>query len=193
MGNVRYQVFVSSTFEDLHTERQEIMHRLLGLQQLVKSSPAIGWIKADSAAEKFAAQELSRLRNCITTLEHKLVEAMAAASRIVIDATGFMDDPDKSFSDAISDFESFGELLNEIYTHIKSRVGPYEYGHTWVLADKLDGHILESVTMIHKMARGHPFPDKRPLAELKITPGCTLVVTTPERAVTAFNVLSQDT
>jgi hypothetical protein len=49
------------------------------LVQLIKSTPATGWIRADQATDTLAAAEILRLRNRIEEVEGKLAEARTAA------------------------------------------------------------------------------------------------------------------
>jgi hypothetical protein len=49
------------------------------LVQLIKASPAVGWIRADQAADAIAAAEILALRKQVEEVQRKLTEAVSAA------------------------------------------------------------------------------------------------------------------
>jgi hypothetical protein len=109
----------------------------------------------------------------------KVDDEIESATTITVDARGFTNNSEAIFKFPAAAFECLSDLTNEIYFKICNLVGPYEYGHTWLLRDAATKKVIQNVRMIAKMAPGRPLTDNRPLNEVGIKPGNYLVVERP--------------
>jgi hypothetical protein len=105
-------------------------------------------------------------------------QVMASVDRstnITVDARDFLGDPSAVFTFPAAAFEALGDLTNAVYFKLSKKIRPYQYGHTWVLRDKQNGTVVETLRMLSGAPSGQPLPDSRPLSEAGIFPGMTLV------------------
>lgn len=102
-----------------------------------------------------------------------------SATTITIDARKFTGNQFALYKFPAAAFECLSDLTNEIYFKISDYVGPYQYGHSWQLIDAANSEAIKNVRMIAKIAPGRPLTDNRPLNEVGIKPGATLVVERP--------------
>jgi len=98
------------------------------------------------------------------------------SSNIVVDASNFLGDSSAVFTFPVAAFESLGDLTNEVYFKLSSKVRPFQYGHTWLLRNKETGFVIKTLRMLANAPAGQPLPDSRSLGEVGIHPGMTLVV-----------------
>ncbi|MGH1461110.1 MAG: hypothetical protein ACRBB6_03650 [Neptuniibacter sp.] len=75
-------------------------------------------------------------------------------------------------------FSSLNALTDEIYFLLDNHVGPFEYGHSWVLTTE-NGEVIKNARMITRTPIGEPCPDNRSLKEVGILPGMTINVSKP--------------
>lgn len=109
-------------------------------------------------------------------LQQELNKNRATDSLITIDLSEF-DQKNKALIYRYSMFNTFQELLNEIYFTVNSSdelINPFSYGVEWQLVDKNDGmkvkHIRESITLKSEES----IRDNRSLKEAGIEPGTQL-------------------
>lgn len=143
--------------------------------------------------KKHLDQLKNRIRKTITDAQGKggtgnaeveyLVETLSAdidtSTSITVDAKSFLSSEDAIYTFPVSAFVTFGDLLDTIFFKIQSRVGPYEYGHSWVLVDSTTGRRILGSRMIVGAAPGKAVTDIRSLSEAGIAPGVTLRVVRP--------------
>ena len=111
-----------------------------------------------------------------------ITHEIRGASFIKIDASGLTGSIKDVFEFPEIAFSRFSDLTDEIYFSIRRHVGPYEYGHSWVIRDPSDGHIIKHVRMILDVRAGVPLIDKRSLSEVGIRAGMILEVIKPLNA-----------
>lgn len=102
------------------------------------------------------------------------------ATNITVDASEFLNDASAVFTYPVAAFESLGDFTNEIYFKLASKVRPYQYGHSWLLRNKQTDAIIKTLRMLVGAPAGTPLPDPRPLSEVGISPGITLIVQRPQ-------------
>lgn len=98
------------------------------------------------------------------------------SSNITVDASTFLADPLAVYTFPIAAFECLGDLTNEVYFKLSSKIRPFQYGHTWVLRNKETNSVVKTLRMLVNAPPGKPLNDSRPLSEVGILPGMTLVV-----------------
>lgn len=110
----------------------------------------------------------------------KVVEQVIAdvnrSSNITVDARTFLDDANAVFTFPVAAFQSLGDLTNEVYFKLSKKVRPFQYGHTWVLRNGNSKSIIKTLRMLVNAPPGKPLDDTRPLSEVGILPGMTLIV-----------------
>ncbi|MCX7292075.1 hypothetical protein [Janthinobacterium sp.] len=104
------------------------------------------------------------------------VAAVDLATNITVDARAFLGDDSAIFTYPVAAFESLGDFTNEVYFKLSSKVRPYQYGHSWLLQNKQTNAIIKTLRMLVDAPPGKPLPDPRPLSEVGISPGITLLV-----------------
>ncbi|MEJ8827105.1 hypothetical protein WKW80_34815 [Variovorax humicola] len=114
-------------------------------------------------------------------LIERVADEIDRSTTIEVDARNILNDPTSLFTLPTAAFKNFDDLLNEIYFKIEAEVGPFEYGHSWILKDMESNKILTGVRMITGDEAGKPVQDLRTLSEVGVHPGMRLVVERFER------------
>ncbi|WP_318426853.1 hypothetical protein [Photobacterium leiognathi] len=107
----------------------------------------------------------------------KIKDSIKSSSFITVDARQLTGNED-IFNLPYVAFTSLNNLTDEIYFLLENHVGPFEYGHSWVLKGP-DGKVIKNSRMITNTPRGEPCPDNRSLEEVGILPGMTIGVSKP--------------
>jgi hypothetical protein len=106
----------------------------------------------------------------------RILEDITQATTITVDAHRFTGNIDSLFIYPVAAFETFGDLLDDVYLRLYPMVRPYNYGSTWVLKNSETGEAVRSLRMILGAPAGQPLHDTRSLKEVGIQPGSALLV-----------------
>lgn len=109
----------------------------------------------------------------------KITEEIDQATTLTIDAKDFLNEKSAQYIFPVAAFETLSDLTDDVYFKLRSKVRPFEYGHTWVLRNQSTGEIIRNARMITGSRAGMPVPDLRTLADVGITPGSVLKVESP--------------
>ena len=112
------------------------------------------------------------------SIAEKITESIKTSAFITVDARSLTGQDSDVFDLPYVAFSSFDSLTNEIFFLIEKHVGPFEYGHSWVLRND-KGEIIKNARMITKTKIGVPCTDSRGLKEVGIIPGMTITVSKP--------------
>lgn len=125
--------------------------------------------------ESFSANLFSQAKR-----RHEELSSTSFSETFTIDISEFAGPNSKSISYPLIAFSTFGDLTDEIYFKLGGVVGPYEYGHSWVLKNNATGLILKNSRMIVNGKAGKHYPDTRSLSDLGIGGGSILKVVRPQ-------------
>jgi hypothetical protein len=120
--------------------------------------------------------ELARAKSAPNEVAERVAKEIEEATTFTVDASAFLGRSDAVFSYPIAAFETLGNLTDEVYFKLSSKVGPYQYGSTWVLKDRETSEILRTLRMLTGTPAGKPLPDPRSLREVGVKPGNILIV-----------------
>lgn len=124
-------------------------------------------------------EELSKNNSNPDKIAERVVQEVQEATTFTVDATEFLQQNDAIFTYPIAAFESLGDLTDEVYFKIASKVRPYQYGSSWVLKNKTTNEVIRTLRMLTGTPTGQPLPDIRTLREVGIQPGSTIIVKSP--------------
>lgn len=131
----------------------------------------------------------SKLEHSDSLSNQQLIETLTNSIKnttsIVIDAREFLGNNEKIMEIPFLSITSFGELTDEIYYFLDSKVKPFEYGYSWIVEDLETGKTLKNARMITGELPGIPVLDNRSLSEVNITPGSTLIIKRPKKETTS--------
>jgi hypothetical protein len=123
-------------------------------------------------------------REALKAAADRITNEIRSSSFVTIDARDFMEDREAVLEYPVSAFASVNELLNQVYNNaVCERVGPYEYGESWVLRNETSGTVFRTLRMIKDLPARRIFTDRRTLAEAGIVAGTRWVVERPEKNV----------
>lgn len=111
------------------------------------------------------------------SIAQKITESIKTSSFITINAQPLTGSHDV-FDLPYVAFSSLNALTDEVYFLLENHVGPFEYGHSWVLSTE-DGEVIKNARMITRTPVGVPCSDNRSLKEVGILPGMTINVSKP--------------
>ena len=143
-----------------------------------------------SSMEKIIEEKVSEVLNLVNlsdgnstseineSITQKITESIKTSSFITVNAELLTGSSKDVFDLPYVAFSSFNNLTDEIYFLINQHVGPYEYGHSWVLKNE-KGEVIKNARMITNTKIGKPCPDNRSLEEVGILPGMTINVSNP--------------
>jgi hypothetical protein len=126
-------------------------------------------------------EELTRAKSEPKEVAERVAREIDEATTLTVDASAFLGRSDAVFSYPIAAFETLGNLTDEVYFKLSSKVRPYQYGSTWVLKNKETGEVVRTLRMLTGTPAGKPLPDPRSLREVGVQPGSTLIVEQPHR------------
>jgi hypothetical protein len=146
-----------------HTRELQQMQKVMKdkVRETVNSSP------------EFAEHE------SLQSLVEKINKEIDKATTISVDARKFLDDDTALYVFPVAAFESLGDLTNEVYYKLRSKVQAFEYGHSWMLRNRETGDVVKTMRMIKNAKIGKPFADSRSLEDVGVHPGTTLCVESP--------------
>jgi hypothetical protein len=126
-------------------------------------------------------EELARAKSEPNEVAERVAKEIEEATTLTVDASAFLGRSDAVFSYPIAAFETLGNLTDEVYFKLSSKVRPYQYGSTWVLKNKETGEVVRTLRMLTGTPAGKPLVDPRSLREVGVQPGSTLIVEQPHR------------
>jgi hypothetical protein len=126
-------------------------------------------------------EELARAKSEPNEVAERVAKEIEEATTLTVDASAFLGRSDAVFSYPIAAFETLGNLTDEVYFKLSSKVRPYQYGSTWVLKNKETGEVVRTLRMLTGTPAGKLLVDPRSLREVGVQPGSTLIVEQPHR------------
>lgn len=112
------------------------------------------------------------------SIAQKISKSIKTSVFITVDARPLTGSAKDVFNLPYVAFSSFDSLTHEVDFLIDNEVGPFEYGHSWVLRNE-KGEVIKNARMITGAKRGVPCADNRALREVGIMPGMTMRATKP--------------
>ena len=162
---------------------------LEGLAERNTSRPNLRSLEADierqisNVLAKIELNEISKRENANQEwrkeIADQITDEIRKSSFVTVDARSFTDDQNMLFEYPVSAFASLNDLTNEVFFEIAEFVGPFEYGHSWLLKNSETEEIIKGARIITGTAPGVPLTDNRPLAEVGVVGGTVLEVAKP--------------
>lgn len=128
--------------------------------------------------EAINASESSQIPESKESMAQRISKSIKTSAFISVDASNLTGSREDIFDLPYVAFSSFDSLTNEVYFLIDGDVGPFEYGHSWVLKNE-KGEVIKNARMITGTKKGIPCTDNRTLKEVGILPGMTIRVVKP--------------